>query len=90
MKQRHSSSSLSERFLASLGLALIVALGWACDQPTRASHPALARMRQALAWLVVTSVTVTGWVIDHLHPVEVKPAFEITSAEDIHVEPRHN
>jgi len=61
---------MGNRMLGSFGLALVVLLGWACEQRAHSSHTVAMRARRVLAWLVVESVTAIGWAFDYIAPIE--------------------
>jgi len=72
--KRISSLPSFERMLGSLGLTLIVLIGWACDQQTQDSRTLPARARRIVAWLVIEAVTAIGWVFDRFAPIDAKAA----------------
>ena len=86
MTQEHATSS--QHLLGSIGLALLGLLGWACDQRSRPSHPALASVRRVFWSAVIESIAAIGWAVDHLYPVQAANEVTGMSGGDIHVEPR--
>jgi len=83
MKRKTASRSPVEWMLGWLGFVLLVLLGWACDQQVDPSHAVRARLRRALARLVVPSVTATGWAIDHLAPIAARRTSTTQSTQPI-------
>lgn len=83
MKSRTVRQSPVEWMLGWFGFVLLVLLGWACDQQADPSHTVRARLRRALARLVVPSVTATGWAIDHLAPIAARRTSATQSTQPI-------
>ena len=92
MTNKNSSfaSSALVRIVGSFGLALIVLLGWACEQRTGTPHTPALRARRALAWLVVESITAIGSAIDRIAPVDTRDVSSEFAAVrlETHGEPR--
>jgi hypothetical protein len=66
MTHTDSKPAALDRMLGSLGLLLIVLMGWACEQNTCGPETPATRARRALGWLVIQSVTAVGWAFDHI------------------------
>ena len=69
MKDRSIRPTSVSNPLASLGIALIVLLGWACAQPGESTRVSTRWVRSLFASLVIGFVSVVGWVVDHVPPI---------------------
>jgi hypothetical protein len=74
MEHRIAASSALDRALGSFGLALIVLLGWAYEQRTIESRTGAARLRRALASVVIESITLIGTAGDCIAPLPARHA----------------
>jgi hypothetical protein len=71
MTHRINASSFGNQVLGPFGLLLIGIVGWACDWAHR-SDGRWARARLLVATVVVELITVIGWTVDHVPPIELR------------------
>jgi hypothetical protein len=69
MTQRKRPLVFRERVLGWFGLLLLGVVGWACEWGDR-SHRRGRRARLLLVWMVIETVTIIGWTIDRLLPID--------------------